>query len=334
MNQRMARAMYRAVHLSSATPPYDSASLKIYYPALYGDTPEERNSGVIPVDPAAGPCPVVILLPGINVSPESYSWLATELALAGVVTVMPSLVAEEMPGYISLTPGLSIEALTPAQYGMVASATLLTPIRELLEQFQAEGVLAGQLDLDRIILGGHSAGGSVAMLNARRDWLPGLAGAFSYGAHAATATALEHPEDHYFPLSDDVPMLIMGGTRDGCIANSASRYGDGAAEASELQAATEKLVASFERAVSRDQGDTHLVLIEGANHFTMAHPHDGSTGRPFIDFEAVGDEADIRGALTGLITAFIEDTTPGSSGQSVKAACAAANGLIHEHRCR
>ena len=41
-----------------------------------GDSEEERNSGVVPVDDRHGPLPVVILMPGINVGPESYAWLA------------------------------------------------------------------------------------------------------------------------------------------------------------------------------------------------------------------------------------------------------------------
>ena len=56
---------------------------------------------------------MAIILPGINVGPESYGWLARGLAAGGVITVTYTLVAEEMPGYISLTPGLSMAALAP-----------------------------------------------------------------------------------------------------------------------------------------------------------------------------------------------------------------------------
>ena len=37
------RAIYRAVAIPGATAPFDRASLKIYYPAQYGDTDEELD---------------------------------------------------------------------------------------------------------------------------------------------------------------------------------------------------------------------------------------------------------------------------------------------------
>ena len=92
------RAVYRAIAIAGAEPPYDRASLKVFYPAHYGDTEEERNTGVIPAAGEDVPFPVVILLPGINVGPESYSWLAKALAAQGVVAVTFTLVAKEMPG--------------------------------------------------------------------------------------------------------------------------------------------------------------------------------------------------------------------------------------------
>ena len=33
------RAIYRAISIPNATPPYDRASLKVYYPAVRQDTP-------------------------------------------------------------------------------------------------------------------------------------------------------------------------------------------------------------------------------------------------------------------------------------------------------
>ena len=81
----MVRAIYRAIAIDGCAPPYDRASLKIFYPASFSDSDEERNTGLIPADPSAAPYPVVILLPGINVGPEAYSWLAHDLAKRGVI---------------------------------------------------------------------------------------------------------------------------------------------------------------------------------------------------------------------------------------------------------
>lgn len=292
------RAIFRAISIPDGTAPYDRASIKVFYPADYQGSDEERNSGVIPARSDLTPFPVVIMMPGINVGPESYTWLAKQLAQCGIVTVTYTLVAEEMPGYISLTPGLSIAALTPENYAQRPSATAIAPIIEELKQLNDSGVLAGSLDLEKIVLGGHSAGGSVALLNARPDWFPGVCGAFSYGAHAGAATALGWEENAMFDLPSDIPLLIMGGSRDGCIANSSARYGDGESSA------TERVEASFDHALNCTRGDCYLAIIKGANHFSLAHPADHTTGRPFIDLDTTESDQDLRELLARLICEF------------------------------
>ena len=294
----MVRAIYRAISIGNSTAPYDRASLKIFYPGHYGDSEEERNTGVIPADRDRAPFPVVIIFPGINLGPEAYSWLAHELAAQGIVSVTYSLVAEEMPGYISLTPGLSINALAPENFGKQASATALADIIEDLHRVNEAGVLHGLLDLNNIVLGGHSAGGSVALLNARADWFPGLSAVFSYGAHAGAATALGYPENAMFDIPAEMPTLIMGGTRDGCIANSAKRYGANTASA------TERVEKTFDQALGSDRKDSYLAIIEGANHFSLAWPEDHSTGRPFIDLPTSRPDEELRQLLSELICQF------------------------------
>ncbi len=293
------RAIYRAVSIPGVDAPYDRASLKIYYPARRLNTAEERNSGLVAADAEVTPCPVVIMLPGINVGPEGYGWLARELADIGVVTVTFTLIAEEMPGYVSLTPGLSLNALARDQYGQRPSATAIGPILESLASLNEEGVLAGCLDLDKIILGGHSAGGTVALLNARPDWFPGVCAAFSYGAHTGAATTLGYAEDSFFPTPAEVPLLIMGGTRDGCIANSAGRYGAGQGSP------TERVERSFDEALGSQRDDCYLAIIDGANHFSFAHPADDSTGRPFIDLPTTQPGETLRALLAALVCDFI-----------------------------
>ena len=292
------RAIYSAVAIPESKPPYDRASLKVYYPASYGDSAEERNSGVVPANAGMAPFPVVIMLPGINVGPESYSWLAHELARHGIATVTYTFVAEEMPGYVSLTPGLSLTALSPSEYGSIPSATAIRPILAELSTLNTSGVLAGHLDLEHIVLGGHSAGGTVALLNARSDWFRGVCACFSYGAHAGAATALGHAEDAMFDLPSRHPTLIMGGTRDGCIANSSGRYGDTAASP------TERVERTFDDALQCDREDSYLAIIDGANHFSMAWPEDHSTGRPFIDLPTTREDTDLRQLLSSLIVQF------------------------------
>lgn len=309
----IARAFFRAITLPGATPPHDHASLKIFYPARLTGSDEERNTGVVPAAIELAPFPVVIMLPGINVGPESYSWLAQALALRGIVTVTFTHVAEEMPGYVSLTPGLDISALLPEHYGTRPSATAVAPIIEALHRVNEDSVLAGQLDLEKIVLGGHSAGGTVALLNADPDWFDGVAAGFSYGAHSAAATALGYGEGDLFLLPGKLPTLIMGGTRDGCIANSAARYGEGGEPSP-----TAAIERTFEEAIKRDQNDCYLALIEGANHFSLAYPADHSTGRPFIDMSTTNPDEAIRNYLAELIVTFIDDVFQKGAGDLEK----------------
>ncbi|TXS96413.1 dienelactone hydrolase [Parahaliea maris] len=303
------RALYRAVAVPGQPGPFDRATLKIYYPARYGDSLEERNSGCVPPDPAFAPCPVVIFLPGINLGPEAYAWLARALAAQGFVCVLPSMVAEEMPGYTSLTPGLDVQALLPEHYGSRPSATTLAPIREMLKALNSSGQLAGSLDLQRLVLGGHSAGGSVALLNARRDWLPGLQATFCYGAHAGAASQLGYPPAAQFPLPAEVPTLMLGGDRDGCIANSLHRYGleDGAF------GPTAMVQRSFEDALERHGDDSYLGILTGANHFSLAWPEDSTTGRPFIDLAATRPGTHLRRQLLCAISRFLRGSVLGDS---------------------
>jgi dienelactone hydrolase len=325
------RALYSAIEIPGAVPPYDRASLKIYYPAKYTDSAEERNSGLVAVDSQLAPFPVLIMLPGINLGPEAYGWLAKEMAELGIVTVTYTLVAEEMPGYISLTPGLSLSALSPDNYAEMPSATALSPIIEQLQRLNSSGVLAGQLQLQKIILGGHSAGGTVALLNARADWFPGVSAAFSYGAHSAAATALGYEQNAMFQLPSQLPTLIIGGTRDGCIANSAARYGEAGSTSP-----TEKVEQTYDRALSAGRGDNYLMIVQGANHFSLAYPADETTGRPFIDLPTTAPDTEIRSFLAELIGLFIrtEVTAVAGAREQLNALRTSDNPLICRSECK
>lgn len=295
----MVRALFRAVAMPGPAP-HNVLSTKVYYPALYGATHAEKNTGALPVAPADRPYPVAILMPGINVSPEAYAWLATALAEAGFVAVIYGWIVEEMPGVVSLSPGLDIAALAPAEYGTRPSATALAALlADLAAQNQA-GPLAGRLDTARILLGGHSAGGSVALLNARPDWFPGLRAVFAYGAHSKASTLLGYAADTYLKLPDALPTLVMGGSEDGVIAASAFRYGGDGGTPDPVG----PVVRTFEQALGSTRGDGHLAILEGANHFSPCWPADPATGRPFLDWPETRPGADLRADLAALVTAF------------------------------
>ncbi len=290
--------------MPGAASPYDNVALKIYYPALPDDGEEQRSAGVVPADTDDAPFPVVVFMPGINVGPESYAWLARRLALAGIVTVTYTHVAEEMPGYVSLTPGLDISAMAPESYGKRPSATVIGPIIDALRAENADGVLAGALDLDHIVLAGHSGGGSVAIFNADPGWFPGVKAAVAYGAHGAAATMLGYEEGTVLRLADSVPIMLIAGTRDGVIANSAARYGE------EPGDALARVRDTFERGIEASRGDCFLVEIEGANHFSIAQPGDESTGRSFLDWRETRENGAIRELIGELIERFVTKRDP------------------------
>ena len=113
----IARALYRAICIPDAPAPYDRLLMKILYPAVYTGSDIERNTGILPVEMSAAPYPVVIFFNGSNVESKSYQWLAEVLTLRGMVVVLFDYLNEVMPGAITLTSGVDIDAIKPANYG-------------------------------------------------------------------------------------------------------------------------------------------------------------------------------------------------------------------------
>jgi len=237
-------------------------------------------------------------MPGINVGPECYSWLALKLAEAGYIAVTYQVIAEEMPGYISLTPGLRLDRLGPEGFGNGPSATAIQPILEELSKLNTgPGPLQSALDLNRVILGGHSAGGTMALLNASPEWFTGVCGAFSYAAHTGAATQLGHSPGAILQVPGGQPCLLMGGSNDGVIAASGGRYGkDGVSS-------TDRIEATLDKGLS-DNANHHLVIFDGANHFTFAHPTDGTTGRSFLEGEETYSGEAYRQLISRLVIVF------------------------------
>jgi dienelactone hydrolase len=297
MEQHAVRAIFRSVVVPGLSAPNNTAHLKIHYPACAPQNDEERNSGMLKAWPDGPTFPVVILLPGINVGPEGLGWLAHELTSKGLIVVSYCLIGEEFPGLVSATPGLDISALSPKDYGKRPSALALQPILDDLSACNETGLLAGRIDVSRVILGGHSAGGTTALVNANPAWFSGIKGAFSYAAHTAAASLLGHPPGSMNAICADVPCLIIGGQNDGVIAGSAARYGDPDGDA------TGRVIATFDQAISRNKGDCVLAILKGANHFSIISPKDNATGRAFLDQDETLDDA--MGLLGNLIWAFI-----------------------------
>ena len=293
------RALYLPLLLPDLPPPGNQAQLKIHYPAQSSADPQGQDSGLLPMAESDTPCPVVIFMAGAHCHSEYYSWLGQRLAAQGIVMVSYSLIAEELPGQPGLSPGIDLARLQPDTFGQGPSALALPPLLGCLADLNRTARFNGMLDLQQLVLGGHSAGGTLALLNANPDWFPGVTAAFSYAAHTAAATRFGWPEDTLLATGSRLPILIMGGDRDGVIAASSARYG---AEKSP----TRLLQRCFNEAVCSARKDCYLAIIRGANHGSIQFPLDASSGRSFLDWPAEGPAAMHRDLIVNLLTHFID----------------------------
>lgn len=294
------RALFQAAKVEGAPSPYDTLQLKVFYPAQMSGSDQEQNLGIVPADSQRSPFKVVIFFNGVNCGSELYQWLAVKLAERGLVVVTFSWVAENIPGMVALTPGVDLKMLSPDFYGTGPTASALPTLLAALERLQTEGVLAGLLDLDQIILGGHSAGGRVAIESADPRFFPQVTAAFAYGAHTAATVQLGYEPGKILSLPDALPLLLMGGTCDGVIAQSSHRYGVN------WEQATTPVSRTFQEAIAGGRGDSYLLLIEGANHFSIADAFDATTGRPFLDFPATQPAEQLRNFIAEAIGLFID----------------------------
>ncbi len=70
--------------------------------------------------------------------------------------------------------------------------------------------------------------------------------------------------------------------------------------------ATIPVEQTFAQAISGGRDDSYLLLLEGANHFTISDPFDPTTARPFFDFPATKPEDEIRYLMAETIGLFID----------------------------
>jgi dienelactone hydrolase len=293
----MIRRVLAAVRVPGAPPPYDTLHARVYYPAAEPTTAAERLSGVLPADQRHAPLPVVIFCSGINVGCEGYGWLAAQLAAAGYAVVLYDYVAETLPGAVGLTPGLDLERVRPDIYGTGPTCPALPPLFDLLADLNDRpGPLHQVLDLTTAALGGHSAGGTVALHNG--GYFPGVAAVFAYAGHTMASTLLGFPPETVLPIADK-PTLLMRGDRDGVIAASRGRYGPADAD-------HDPVARTFAEALpTTARGPLYDALIAGANHFAVVYPWDESAGRAFLDGEPGRPAEAIRATIAGLLLAFL-----------------------------
>lgn len=297
---RVVRALHRAVRVPGLTAPHDTLHARVYYPGRLTEKTVELDYGAVEADGDAGPFPVVVFLPAINVGPECYRWLAQALADRGYAFVTFSHVGEVAPGQVALSPGLDPSRGRPESFGHAPTAIAVGPLLDELGALQTSGPLAGLLDLERLVLGGHSTGGALALQSAALRHFSSLSAAFSYGAHAGAATSLGWPANGVTPLPGDVPLLLMGGERDGVVVASSHRYGAPHGDPFAL------LRRTFTEAIPGGRGDAHLFLLAGASHFSFCHPDDPTSGRSFLDLRPTAPNEALRAFFVEVISAFLD----------------------------
>jgi dienelactone hydrolase len=292
------RALLRAVYAGEGRTPYDVITLKVYYPATPTPDAAALESGIWPVVPGDAPLPVAILLPGVNCESSMYAWLAAAIAQEGFIVAVISWVAQNLAGRVSLTPGLRLEALKPETYGHEMSCSSLPAVLAELSALQREGLLAGRLDMARIVLMGHSAGGTMALMNASARFVPGLAAAVSCMSNVLATSALGGWQGGALPpLPHEVPTLMIAGDDDAVSRHHNEAFGRPGWDSGLMH------WAMFDDALSDHRGDSAGALLAGAGHYTPCWPLDETIGRTYL--EAPDDSAAHRAAIASLITAFL-----------------------------
>lgn len=302
------RAVHDAVTVPGFENPYATAHLVVHYPAV--DGVGDPALGIVSPDESQAPFPVVLLAGNFNCPPELYAWLAKRLAAAGHAVVTWTWVAPLFGGRPGLSTGIDLEAVTPSTFGSRMPSVLLPAILDGLAGMNASGDLAGVLDLDRVVLGGHSAGGTMALLCS--SWLPACVGAFSYGGHTRTQVPQGFGDDHVLPLGDGPPVLLLGGLQDG--------VGDAISLAQRGHVLPgHPMTITAERAVPAGRR-CWTVLLEEANHYSFCEGYDGTTGRGYLEVAASGDPGAQRRKIGELVEAFLDLCLRGAPSLALDAA--------------
>ncbi|NJN80565.1 MAG: dienelactone hydrolase, partial [Anaerolineales bacterium] len=229
---------------------------------------------------------------------ESYHWLAVKLAEANIVTVMYTHVAETLPNVIGLTPSIDLAKVKPDTYGSGATCPAIQPILDLLKTLNEDekNHLYQTVDLNQIILGGHSAGGTVALQNGQ--FFEQVRAIFSYAGHTMASTMLGFGAGTVLKIASK-PTLLMRGDKDGVIAASRIRYGTN-------EQSPDPIEKTFNEAYQAStESEAYDVLLQGANHFSIAYPLDETTGRFFLDGEMTRAGDAVRNEIANLVRSFI-----------------------------
>lgn len=291
--------IHRSIHFGFDVPGADAAIGTLHYAADEKMLRGARLSGIVPADLSSAPWPLVIVMPGINIAPDSYRWLATKLVQAGYCAVTYQTIGDLGPAGTGISPSMDMAALAPDVIGTRGSAPAIEPMLSALTELS--GPVHGSIDFERVVVGGHSAGGTMALHNSDPAWVAGLRGVFSFAGHTMVATSLGHGEATVVNIPSKVPVMVISGAHDGVIAASRDRYRSDDVDHDPVE-------RTFHEAVDRNEEDSWFVELGNGNHFTICDPVDESSGRSFLESDLRIDDAASREVLARLIVAFSDQT--------------------------
>ncbi|HEX2622793.1 MAG TPA: hypothetical protein VHL11_21690, partial [Phototrophicaceae bacterium] len=194
-------------------------------------------------------------------------------------------------------------------YGQALVSSSLPAVLTALRALNAEPPLKDTLDLNRLILAGHSAGGVMALMNAHRHLLPGVVAAISFFGNPLATTSLAgdaFTKGELPRLADNLPLLIIGGTDDGVSQHHNQIYGRPDCTSTDITLATLHEGIDVQNQPS-NRLDRYAVVIEGASHYSIADPLDTTIGRTYLDNVPTLDRAECRRLLTELTARFISE---------------------------
>ena len=278
--------------------------MRVYYPARPTGSDAERLTGQIPADEELAPYPVVIFVPGVNVPPDGLGWLAARLAAEGLAVVTYALIGHIGPGAVGVSPDIDPAAIAPDTYGSRLTSPSIGAVLAGLAELAGAGLLAGRLDLDKVALGGHSAGGTVALHNASPKLVPGLKAVFTYAAHTMVSGGFGYEPGSVLGVKNPGALLLMAGERDGVIAESRDRYGADSPSAAGT-GRHDPVERTFTDGLIAGEGAAWFVELAGATHFGIVEPLDATTARSFLDPEPSVPPEQTRGAIGTLVSAVV-----------------------------
>ena len=202
--------------------------------------------------------PVLIFMSGANCPHDCYGWLATALAEKGLAVVLSSSVGDG--GYLLSLPYdvKQLESLESYKDPGPAAVGLMGLLAELKT--------VPFLDLDNLVLGGHSMGGRAA-LDTIAFGCDFVKLAFTYGTSVVNSGG--PPGKNWFAEKGTVipfdttrgkavPLILLHGDADGV-----------SAQLSKTKNSTETAKRTFYEAAGPN---THIIILKNCNHMLLAHP--------------------------------------------------------------